>query len=111
MTIYKKSKKILNNIKKYSKLYFIDIDTYRYLEHCGPNSDDFLNYRSVNEVRKWKKNFKIEKYKKILFKKNLRKFEHIRSKIDKEINVAFKYARNEAKDKINILKRLIIKNL
>ena len=110
MTIYKKSKKILNNIKKYSRPYFIDIDTYRYLEHCGPNSDDFLNYRSVNEVRKWKKNCQIEKYKKILFKKNLRKFEHIRSKIDKEINDAFKYARNGAKPKKNILKRLIIKN-
>lgn len=33
---------------------FIVIPTYRHLEHCGPNSDDHLNYRPEKEVKFWK---------------------------------------------------------
>ncbi len=29
-------------------------DTYRWLEHCGPNADDHLGYRSQAEVAAWK---------------------------------------------------------
>lgn len=29
---------------------FIEVDTYRWLEHCGPNSDDTLNYRPTVEL-------------------------------------------------------------
>lgn len=34
---------------------FISIPTYRYLEHCGPRTDDHLGYRSPDEVEKAKK--------------------------------------------------------
>lgn len=33
---------------------FLEIETCRYLEHCGPNSDDNLNYRSVEVVNRWR---------------------------------------------------------
>lgn len=33
-----------------SKPLFIELKTYRTLEHCGPNSDDHLNYRKPSEV-------------------------------------------------------------
>jgi pyruvate dehydrogenase E1 component alpha subunit len=29
---------------------FVEIDTFRFLEHCGPNSDDHLNYRDQNYI-------------------------------------------------------------
>lgn len=29
------------------------IDTYRFLEHCGPNNDDDLGYRDLAETKKW----------------------------------------------------------
>ena len=32
----------------------IEFSTYRYLEHCGPNNDDHLGYRSFDEVQAWK---------------------------------------------------------
>lgn len=35
---------------------FIEIPTYRYLEHCGPNNDDHLNYRSPEEIKLWHNN-------------------------------------------------------
>ena len=33
---------------------FLYSKTYRYVEHCGPNNDDDLNYRPKNEVNYWK---------------------------------------------------------
>ena len=33
---------------------FLYSRTYRYVEHCGPNNDDDLNYRPKNEVNYWK---------------------------------------------------------
>ena len=30
---------------------FIEIETYRFVEHCGPNSDDNLGYRPAGEIR------------------------------------------------------------
>ena len=32
---------------------FLEYSTYRHLEHCGPNSDDDLGYRSKDEVDSW----------------------------------------------------------
>lgn len=34
---------------------FIEVPTYRYLEHCGPNDDSNLGYRGEPEVNYWKK--------------------------------------------------------
>lgn len=33
---------------------FVEIPTYRYLQHCGPDNDDNLGYRSPEEIDKWK---------------------------------------------------------
>jgi pyruvate dehydrogenase E1 component alpha subunit len=110
ISIYIKTRTILKNIKKFSRPFLIDIDTYRFLEHCGPNNEDFLNYRNPNELRRWKKNCQIEKYKKILFKKKTIKFETLKIKISHEIDNAFKYAQKGLKPKKSILKKLIIKN-
>ena len=46
--LYKNLKKVLNN--NYEPV-FIEVSTYRYLEHCGPNQDDDLNYRPAEEIK------------------------------------------------------------
>ena len=51
--VYNITKKIRNT--KYKNPILIEADTYRFLEHCGPNNDDNLNYRSKNEINKFKK--------------------------------------------------------
>lgn len=33
---------------------FLECSTYRWLEHCGPNIDDHLDYRPKTEVAEWK---------------------------------------------------------
>lgn len=33
---------------------FVELKTYRHLEHCGPNADDHLGYRALEEVDLWR---------------------------------------------------------
>ena len=45
INVYLKSKKIIKNIRKKMKPHIILLDTFRHLEHCGPNNDNHLRYR------------------------------------------------------------------
>ena len=45
---------------------FIEYDTYRWLEHCGPNDDDYLGYRPQGELNKWKEKDPVSNLGKIL---------------------------------------------
>jgi TPP-dependent pyruvate/acetoin dehydrogenase alpha subunit len=89
--IFKVSKKIINKIKKKSQPHLILIDTFRHLEHCGPNNDDHLKYRSNKYINKWLNNDPLKKIlkEKIFSDKELKNFE---KKIDKEIISAFRFA-------------------
>jgi len=86
----------LKKIMRIKKPLFIEVDTYRYYEHCGPNKDDNLNYRPKKEVEFWSKRDPIdltEKYllnNKFLEKENLIKK---KKKILKEISQAFNFAK------------------
>lgn len=42
-------------VRKYQSPAFIELETYRYLEHCGYLDDDHLMYRDDSEIKKWKK--------------------------------------------------------
>ena len=53
--LYSKLQKLFNKIRNNPTPHFVEIETYRYLEHCGPNDDTKLGYRSLEEVKKWKK--------------------------------------------------------
>lgn len=40
---------------------FLEFPTYRWLEHCGPNDDTSMGYRTEEEVRQWKKKCPISR--------------------------------------------------
>lgn len=42
---------------------FLECLTYRFLEHCGPNEDLYLDYRSVEEVDRWRAREPLERAK------------------------------------------------
>jgi len=93
INIFIKTKNIINQIKKKSKPFLIEIKTFRQVEHCGPSEDDNLNYRSKSEINFWKKNCQVEIYKKKILKIiNKDKLLFFEKKIQKEINNAFYYA-------------------
>lgn len=109
-SVYLKSRKILNYIKKNNRPYLIEFNTFRFLEHCGPNNDDHLNYRAKSYLSYWKSNCPIKKYENFLLKKNFLKKNNllkIKREIKKEIKSSFDYAeRSKFPDK-KLLKKYI----
>ena len=96
--VHKESKKIIEQIKKKAEPFFLQLDTYRYVEHCGPNSDDNLNYRGKSELENWLKDDPLDNFIKFLKEKN--EYDHqivnkIKDNIITDINSAFNFAKND----------------
>lgn len=98
INVYEKSKMIIQQIKKKPEPFFLQLDTYRHVEHCGPNSDDNLNYRGKSELNNWLKDDPLENFIKFLKGENeydQKIVKEINDKIMIEINSAFKFAKND----------------
>ncbi len=96
--VYEKSKMIIQQIKKKPEPFFLQLDTYRQVEHCGPNSDDNLNYRGKSELNNWLKDDPLENFIKFLKGENeydQKIVNEINDKIMIEINSAFKFAKKD----------------
>jgi|TARA_B110000259_G_scaffold188460_1_gene247704 TPP-dependent pyruvate/acetoin dehydrogenase alpha subunit len=68
---------------------FLEFDTYRWREHCGPNFDNNIGYREESEFLKWKKKDPLKNF----FSENSQKY--IDRKIDtisQEIDDAHQFA-------------------
>ena len=90
--VYKLLSKAKKEIKQGKGPYFLEFFTYRWLEHCGPNFDNNLGYRTEKEFQKWKKKEPIKRLVKkfdFTFHKKLKNI-HIETK--EEIDKAFKFA-------------------
>jgi len=75
---------------------FIEIETYRYIEHCGPNPDDDLNYRPESEIKTWRESDFVESLE-IFAKANNIDLDYIReleNSILNRIEEAFTEAKN-----------------
>ena len=64
--IYEKSAKAVEHLRLGLGPAFIEFDTYRWREHCGPNFDNDLGYRTEAEYLKWRKLCPVEYIEKIL---------------------------------------------
>lgn len=96
--ITEKSEKIINKIRIKKEPQFIILNTYRLLEHCGPNDDDNLNYRNPKEIIYWKKKCPIVKLEKILISKkilNKPQINRLKSDYKKNINQLFEECRKK----------------
>ena len=82
---------------------FIELKAYRWREHCGPDFDDGLNYRSPQEIEDGLRNCPIARFAERLKGSNtmsLSDFEHSEAEIREEIAGAFKFALSSAKPSI-----------
>jgi len=76
---------------------FVVIDTYRWLEHCGPGYDNHLGYRTETEFLKWRDGDGLIKLEILLRDKKLltdQGLEDLEKKISEEISEGFKFALN-----------------
>ena len=77
--------------------YFLELETYRWREHCGPNFDNDLGYREESEYLKWKDRCPVEGFEKKLIEKGILDAsvsERMREDIEIEIEEAFAYAKS-----------------
>ena len=112
LKVYFLAKKSIKKIKKNKKPIFLEFKTYRWLEHCGPNWDDHLNYRPKGELKIWLDRCPLKKLKnKIVTNSNkLKNINILEKKINKEIAQAFNFAKTAQFPKKNIIEKYIYSN-
>lgn len=89
--IFIKMKQAINYVNKNHKPFFLEIKTSRWLEHCGPNDDSDLGYRSLKELNNWKKNDSLNLIK-IKLKKKYKLLKKIENMIRLKVKNAFDLA-------------------
>ncbi|MCO5144089.1 MAG: thiamine pyrophosphate-dependent dehydrogenase E1 component subunit alpha [Oligoflexia bacterium] len=93
--VFRVSQLACESIRKGNGPVFIEAITYRWREHCGPNYDNDIGYRTEEEFQEWKKKCPVEKLTKQLLledKDAEEKIKKIHTKIRKEIEDAFQFA-------------------
>ena len=90
---YDTALQLIKHIRATSTPGLLEISTYRWREHCGPNVDDDLGYRSDEEVRIRKERDPLSQLQKELLTAGYLTHEMISSEvaaIEREIAEAFK---------------------
>ncbi|MCF8163543.1 MAG: thiamine pyrophosphate-dependent dehydrogenase E1 component subunit alpha [Polynucleobacter sp.] len=85
----------VTRIRLDQKPHLMELSTYRLLEHCGPNFDNELGYRSKEEFEFWKNKDPIKNFETDLIAKGvISEFDLIklRGVIKEEVKDAFEYA-------------------
>jgi len=107
------AKEAVNYIKTNNAPAFIELETFRWLEHCGPNGDDELGYRKKGELDEWLKRDPISNYEDLIIKnKQLIRADilEIKESINNEIDKAFKFAKGSSFPELDILNQHIYKD-
>ncbi|MDC1005764.1 thiamine pyrophosphate-dependent dehydrogenase E1 component subunit alpha [Opitutales bacterium] len=76
---------------------FLEFSTYRWREHCGPNYDNEIGYRSVEEYEKWKDIDPLKRLKNELIEKgwlNEDTSEKLISSLSLKVEEAFRFAKD-----------------
>jgi Pyruvate/2-oxoglutarate dehydrogenase complex, dehydrogenase (E1) component, eukaryotic type, alpha subunit len=87
--------KAVTHIRDSGSPYFIELSTYRWREHCGPNYDNDIGYRSEDEFLEWKKRDPVKLFKKTLIKedsRNQKELDRIKNSVQLEVDNAFDFA-------------------
>lgn len=87
----------VNYCREWQKPFLLEASAYRWREHCGPNFDNDLGYRSNQEFENWKKADYLASLKEHLLDARLLTTEEISrrmSEINYEIEDAFSFAKS-----------------
>jgi TPP-dependent pyruvate/acetoin dehydrogenase alpha subunit len=94
--VYNVTKTAIEKIRNGSGPAFIEADTYRWREHCGPYYDNHIGYREETEFVEWQKKCPVKKLEKKLLDEGIMTAEDItlvKEKLSKEINEAVEFAK------------------
>ncbi|WP_420402476.1 thiamine pyrophosphate-dependent dehydrogenase E1 component subunit alpha [Nisaea sp.] len=76
---------------------FLLLDTYRWREHCGPNYDNHIGYRTEDEFQAWRAKDPLERYRKVLETHHLLSaadYAALEKEVMAEVDAAFTFAIN-----------------
>jgi len=99
LQLYRHIQQMVAEIREDKGPRFIEIATYRWLEHCGPNSDNHLGYRSEDEFETWKARDPLNLLQAMLIEGGVldeNEWQVSVSSIGEEIEKAFDFARQSA---------------
>lgn len=89
--VYRLSIQAVQSIRSGNGPVFLEFDTYRHREHCGPNYDNDIGYRTEEEFLAWEKKCPLKtQFNKMGIKKE--DLDKLRAPIFKEIQEAFEFA-------------------
>lgn len=66
--VYRLTEQAVHKARKGGGPTFLEFKTYRWREHCGPNYDNDIGYRTESEFHRWQRCCPIEKPKELLLK-------------------------------------------
>jgi TPP-dependent pyruvate/acetoin dehydrogenase alpha subunit len=92
---YNLAKNAIQEIHKHEAPYFIELTTYRWREHCGPDYDNNIGYRTENEFQEWKKKDPVSCYEETLINNGILSvidIEKMNQLITDKVNTSFKFA-------------------
>jgi pyruvate dehydrogenase E1 component alpha subunit len=93
--VYEMVRNAVNKARQGGGPTFLEFATYRWREHCGPNYDNHLGYRTEAEFLEWKARDPIKRMYNYLLENDIcdeQVFENMVSELDEEIAAAFKFA-------------------
>ena len=93
--VAKISRQAVSRVKAHGCPQFLEFETYRWIEHCGPNDDDHLDYRPADEITFWKKKCPVRHMEEQLLSEEVVTSENLdsyRRSIMDEIELSFKFA-------------------
>ena len=94
-TVFDMTMNALKEIRAGGGPRFLEFSTYRWLEHCGPNYDNDIGYRSEDEFLEWKKKDPVTCYQAKLVGKGVLTLEDVArmdDEIKSEVYAAFDFA-------------------
>jgi len=96
LDIYEITKKAVSHMQAGNGPTYLEFDTYRWREHCGPNFDNNIGYRTEEEYLAWRKRCPIENFDRQLKESGSlteQQTNQMKVKIETEIEEAFSFAK------------------
>lgn len=87
----------INEVRNGSGPAFVELSTYRWLEHCGPNYDNNIGYRSEQEFLAWKEKDPMLHFENKLHQQGIadkEQLSQISFNVSRQVTEAFEFAEN-----------------
>lgn len=95
LDVYTKVNQAANSIRSGKGPHFLEFATYRWREHCGPNFDNHIGYRTEEEFFQWKEKDPVSRWERCLLNEGIVTEDDVTAMeqtITLEINEAFDFA-------------------